>query len=249
MENLYAEVAPLPVAVADHLLQRFIRSHADVPDKESLFVSTVKAKRRAAFAVMDPYVRVGELTRAWVMESLAVYGHSISQRTFTYWQQRNLIEMSQFGKIKPLSAQALLVAGMIDPRQRGFLPPDGVPAHDTWRCYIQRQPDACVEIWPTGRLDELPPSTLCWTPISGAYWDEAWHPVGEGNLGCIRFAGVKWVHGRIWYDVTIDDLRVWDAEIAALYTPFPGDSLAQIQIYCYPLFHRLAHARLSERRL
>lgn len=240
----YAEVAPLPASVADHLFSRFQARD------EQAFVSVVHEKRRDTFEVLDAYVRAGALTRALVLDRLGLYGKTVAQTTFTNWQQRGLIEMERSGKPNPISAQALLISAMIDPGQRSFLPPGDAPAGDTWHCYIQRYQNAEIETCPVGQLDALPPSTLCWTRMRSASWVPGWHLIGEseGTLGCIRFAGARMVHGRTWYDVTLDDIRLWDAAVADLFVSLPGDTLAQIQVLCYPLFHRLAHGRLSERR-
>lgn len=245
----YAALAPLPCALADHLFRQF--------QDESLFIAAVQESRRDIFDVLDPYVRAGALTRALVIDRLGLYGKAVAQSTFTHWQRQGIIKMERSGKLRPLSAQAILIAAMIDPGQRnwrlsqaGFLPPDGVPEGDTWCCYIQRNPDADVEVWPVGRLDELPPASLCWTPLRSACWEQHWHLIGAGGgfLGCIRFAGAHRVRGQTWYDITIEDIRMWDAQVADLYVPCPGDDLEQVQVLCYPLFHRLAIQRLGTRR-
>lgn len=245
---IYPEVAPLSPTVADHLFRRF-RSRISGPDAETQFIAAVREKRRDTFIVLDPFVRAGALTVAWVKESLAQYGHQISKAGFEYWKDRGLVEMERHGKVEPLSAQALLIAGMIDPGQRNFLPPGDVPIEDTWCCYVQHAPDAKREVWPVGRIAELPAAAICWTPMRGACWKPGWHPIGEreGFLGCIRFAGGKMVGGRLWYTVTLDDIRQWDGAVADLYVPLPGDDLAQVQALCYPLFHRLALTRLARK--
>lgn len=247
--KIYAETAPLPATLTDHLFRRFAQARTGVSDaeKETLFVSLVVEKRRETFTVMDPYVRSRNLTRAWLMDKLTTYGHPVTYRTLMNWQQANLVEMEGSSEIKPLSAQALLVAGMIDTRQRGFLPPDGVPVGETWHCYIQRSPDSEIESCPVGRLNELPPATLCWSANASAYWQEGWRLIGEseGFIGCMRFAGTRMERGLIWYSVSIDDIRQWDADVAALYTPQQGNTLIPIQNLCRPLFDRLAQSRLK----
>lgn len=249
--KIYAETAPLPAVIVDHLFCR-LKTSPDISDaeREAHFVALVDEKRSATFTVLDPYVRSNELSRNWIIETLAIYGHPIIQRTFTHWQHKNLIEMERSGKMKPLSAQALLIAAMIDPGQRAFLPPAGVPTGDSWHCYIQRKPGAEIESWPVNRLNELPPATLCWTPSASAYWQEGWRLIGEmeGYLGCMRFAGTRMDRGLIWYDVSIDDIRCWDAAVAGLYAPMPGNTLIPIQNLCRPLFDRLAAERLGNRK-
>lgn len=245
-----ADIAPLPPSVADHLFRRFARARKNPADAEALFLETVREKRRDTFDVLDPFVRAGALTRAIIFDKLRVYGHEISKNTLTNWQQSGLVEMERHGEIKPLSAQSLLIAAMIDPGQRGFLPPSGVLPGESWHCYIQRGPYAPIETWPVGHLKELSPTTLCWTPCASAYWeDPGWYPIGvaEGFLGCIRFAGMKMIRRYPWYEVDIETIRAWDTKIADLYEPFEGDTQASLQILCYPLFHKLAKTRLGRK--
>lgn len=250
--HFYAKVAPFPTAMADHALVRFARARKNHPADQGalveMFLAEVRGKRRAAFNVLDPYVRVGELSRAWMQETLSQYGKPVPDSTFTAWQQKNIIEMERAGKIKPLSAQALLITRMIDRGERRFLPLGGVPVSDSWWCFVQRTPYQETEAWPVNKLHELPPASLCWTPTASAYWEPGWHPIGEdeGYLGCIRFAGIKHIRGYVWYDVGIDDLRRWDPDVAAIYAPFKGNTHAPIQVLCYSIFHRLATKRLAE---
>lgn len=247
---MYAKVAPLKRAVADHLFRRFTRDHAGEPDIEARFISKVQEKRRAAFTPLDIFVRAGdEITRDWLWRELALYDHKIAPATFTNWKDRGIIEMERTGKIKPLSAQALLIAAMIDPGSR-FLPDGDIPPEETWYCRIQRQPGAASEVWPVGRLNELPASSVCWTPMYSACWERGWCLIGDepNFLGCVRFAGIRMERGQVWYDVTERDIDLWDAQVAALYDPIPGNELAPVQNLCRPLFDRLAPSRLGERK-
>lgn len=249
-DTIYAEVAPLPPAIVDHLLRRYIQARPNAADATALFIDAVREKRRDIFDVLDDFVRADALTRKAVREKLKKYDHYVADSTFTYWQQWGLIEKDGHGKIKPLSAQSILIAGMIDQGQREFLPSDGVPDGDTWRCYIQRHPQAEIEAYPAGKLDELPSSALCWTPMRSACWDLGWHLLGdgEGYTGCMRFAGIEETdRGQIWYNVTVDDIRRWNKRVADLYAPSPGNTLAPVQNLCRPLFDRLAVSRLGKR--
>lgn len=190
---------------------------------------------------------VGPRSSGPLGDSREHYTHDMSEGAFTDWVNRGLIEMDSYAKPKPLSAQSIILASMIDPRQRGFLPKVVTPG-DTWQCYIQRHPDAEVEAWPVGQINELPASALCWTPMRAAYWEPEWRLIGDTDhfLGCMRFAGVTKDRGQIVYDVSIEDIQRWDAHVAALYLPLPDNTLAPIQHLCLVLFDRLVHSRLGE---
>lgn len=257
--ELAAEVAPLPISLAEYLLLRYVRFHKFPIDRLALqtrLLSDIRAKRRAAFGVLDFYVRAGELTRGWFMGTLAEYGKKPGQTSFTRWQRLGLIEMERTGHPKPLSALAVLIMRMIDKEaknpksrpDRAFLPSGGILPGESWQCYIQHSPSAPVEIWPANKIHLLPPATLCWTPDASPYWEEGWSLIGEddGYVGCMRFAGIERVKGYSWYNVDIEDIRRWDAAVADLYAPFRGNTRAPLQNLCRTAFDRLAVSRLAE---
>jgi hypothetical protein len=210
-------------------------------------LSEIREKERDAFTVLDSYVRSGELTRKWMLETMAQYGKPISQATFTRWQRLGLVEMERGNRLKPLSAQALLMMRMIDPGERGFLPAAGLASGDSWWCYIQERPETEVIVWPVARLGELPPATLCWTPTASAVWEPGWYLLGaqEETPGCMRFAGLQrcLVRGQVWYDIHLEELARWDAAVAALSVTPPWGSETQVQALIFPAFHRLAASR------
>ena len=80
-EALYAEVAPLPVPMAQHLYSTFLKSLDPSLDDPSFFLETFQEKRRSVYAYMDSFVRNrdGQLphhlryTTQWLRENLGQY--------------------------------------------------------------------------------------------------------------------------------------------------------------------------------
>lgn len=260
----YADLAPLPKALADHLWQRFARGKSGTQEEiRALFVSAVREKRHAAFSVLDSFVRTDSLTRTEVMDRLMVYGHVFPQPTYTFWRKRAL----DSGMSEPLFLMGLFITAMLNPRkpddengsdkdklptprQYGFWP--NIPDDDTWYCYVQRSPQSALEDWPSNRLAELPAHAVCWTEAASPYWekDDGWSLIGDSPnfLGCMRFAGVRRnERGDLWYNIDKGDIARWDEEVADLAPSSERNTSTSIQDLCRPLFNRLAVTRLGTR--
>jgi hypothetical protein len=104
-EALYAEVAPLPVPMAQHLYSTFLKSLAHPLEDPSCFLETFQEKRRSVYAYMDSFVRSrdGQLphhlryTTQWVRENLGQYApdkQPVPPKTFNHWVKHGFIRKS-----------------------------------------------------------------------------------------------------------------------------------------------------------
>lgn len=253
---LYADVAPLPRTLADHLLSRFMQGKDGTQEEiESLFISGVRRSRYIAFSGLDSFVRSNTLARnrKEMLGRLRDYGHDVPEPTYTVWRRTAL----QSGMPESLFLMCLFITAMMTParekddtRQYAFFPVGGIPSSDTWYCYVQRDPCVDIEDHPVNQLSKLPASAVCWTLASSPYWEEEWSLIGDAPtfLGCMRFAGIKRnERGELCYDVNEHDIKRWSEKVGSLYVPTEGNAQAQVQDLCRPLFNHLAVTKLKRR--
>ena len=260
-KTLYAEVAPMNIPMANHLLLRlWRRTHAPVPELLTLLLTEIQEKRQNAFYHMDSYVRNRDkpvapelrFSTAWMRQVLAVYtpGRTVPASTFTEWSTKRAIRFERKGRPFPDSAAALYIARMIDTGERNFLPEAIAEDEPLWWCYAQLRPQEPIFCHPVTRLDELPPATLLWTGWHGAAWEARWHFVGDEahglGLGAVAFAGIQQVRGHRTWHITLDDLARWDDQVTSLYVNYENNT-SQIQALATVALERLARTRLGNR--
>lgn len=233
-ETLYAEVAPLPIPMAQHLYQYWINKlstdHSDVDP--SNFLLEIQEKRQFVYTYMDSFVRNREHDQSprrlrystqWLRETLGQYTPNkkpIPSKTFDHWVANNLIRNTRKGQPTPDSGAALCIVRMIIEGTKlmpGSMPADTPP----WVCYAQDSIDGQRYRVPITEIKLLSPATLLWTPWPGAAWDSHWrlisNPLMGEYFGAIRFAKAVTIHGETYYNVSKDDIVSWIPEFAALF--------------------------------
>ena len=257
--HYYPAVAPLPVPMAEYLLNRLMRAKKLNPSAAlPLLVQEIEEKSRIAFFAMDIYVRNQhkpseyKLTSSWVRETIGIY-HPIPPATFTEWTKKRAIRRARWGRPTANSTAAVYTTLMIMEGEKDIFP-ESIPADEPeWYCYVQRTPRSPIEVMAKEHFLQLGKSghasALGWTHWIGANW-EGWHFVGEreGELGAITFAGIGAYRDHLWYDVTLDDLLRWVPDAQALAQPFAGNSLVQVQSLTRPILDELAKTRFIARR-
>ena len=250
-ESLFAEVAPLPVGMADHLLLRLERkTHASGSTLLDLLLKEIQEKRETAFFYMDPFVQAKTLSTAWLLETLSLHSPSrkrVPRPTLSYWaSRRHLLRFEGQGKPEPSSAAALFIARMIDDGERNFLPEMIAEDESHWWCTAQVSPrDLPIQVAVT-QMNELPPTSLVWTPWSGAVWYPNWVKIRDahGNdRGAIRWAGgrISGNHRSIW-DVSLESIVEWDTTLAPLAYPMTSEV---VQLLATLALHHLGVSRTS----
>lgn len=228
----YPLFAPLPVPFVRHLLRGPSKAHP-AAEHEPLswqeLEQRVSAARHAASTIMAPFVQGDQLTTAWLLQTLTANTPGkirVQTQTLALWHERKLLRYAERARPAPDNAAALLIARMVDPRERNWLPTTMAEEEPMWWCWRQDQPDAPITVCPVPLPPEIPASTLLWTPWRGAGWRRGpWLTIG--SLGAIRWGGAKEiVRGNEWmWDLRLRDLREWDPEIGAL--PFPAGHAAR----------------------
>lgn len=216
-QSLYHLFAPLPVPMSEHLLLRLARRNpGSIVKLWDILIAEMEEKRREAYFYMNSYVELDalehkHLSTSWLLEALSIYAPErkrLPASTLSYWARRGILRYVSEGKPDPSSAAALLIARMIDPGERNFLPAKiEVEKEPLWWCRaetIDHRGFPCPVPLPTN----LEASTLLWTNWPGAAWDPLWMRIGD-DLGAIRWAGATVQKGDIQWTITLDELEVW----------------------------------------
>ena len=225
-KSLYAEIAPLPPAMADHLLLRLERKiHFSEDTLIEMLIKEVREKRETAFFYMNPFITSGVFTTARLLDTLSIYSPThkpLPRPTLSFWSRRGLVRFEAQGRPEPQSAAALLIARLIDDGERNFLPDTIIEEEGSWWCTAQTSPHALPHTLPVSRLDELPPASLLWTPWSGAAWSTDWvmiHDVHSNDRGAIRWSSIRKSRGEQEWNITLEALLHWDATLATVASP------------------------------
>jgi len=178
---------------------------------------------------MHPFVANDHLTTSWLLKALTTHTPGktpVQSSTLNLWHERGLFSYTERGYPEPDSAAAMLIARMVDRRERNWLPTIMTQREPRWWCWRQDRPDAPVVACPIPLPDDLPPSALLWTPWLGACWHIPWLQIGL--LGAARFAGTQGpMSGEEWrWNLSLEDFHRWDPEMAAFALP-PDASIAQ----------------------
>ncbi len=228
------EVAPLSESMARHLLSHQSKQHkppmvlAATLEQEleeakqryqtewSALHDKVRIYRPKVYTLLSPLIQPsgGQLSTDWILHALKEYTHrSVTPQTLSRWREHGLLRYHQKDQPDADSTAALLISGMIDDRARGWLPPAQAEDEPLWWCWRQDSPRASA-IPCQFPLPDLPPSTLLWTPWTGAAWNVTW--LNVGTFGAIRWAGTMRVGEKLLWQVTCRDLEQWVPEVISL---------------------------------
>lgn len=240
----YPLFAPLPLPMILHLGRGPSRTHpsaSDLPFSWRVIEQHIRSSRMSAYVVMHPFVANGQLTTSWLLKTLTINTPGktpVQSSTLNLWHERGLFTYLERGQPEQDSAAAMLIARMVDPRERNWLPVIITKQEPRWWCWRQDHPDAPIVACPVPLPDDLPASALLWTPWPGASWRKPWVQVGA--LGAVRFAGTSGLlSGDEWgWNLDAEDLRRWDPQTAMLL--LSGGSSARRE----PFFARDIHQDL-----
>ncbi|MGH2496580.1 MAG: hypothetical protein ACRDIV_17920 [Ktedonobacteraceae bacterium] len=222
----YPLFAPLPVPMVLHLLRGPSKPHPAAEQQPltwRLLEQRVRATRQTAFVYMDPFVQGEHISSSWLMQALRANAPEkipVGTQALSLWHERKLLRYSERGRPAPDNAAALLIARMVDKRERNWLPTNMREDEPSWWCWRQDGLDAPITACPVPLPPDLPATALLWTPWQGASWQRRpWLRVG--SLGAIRWArATEVVRGSQWiWDLSLSDLEQWDPAVAALALP------------------------------
>jgi hypothetical protein len=257
-EYAYAEVAPLPIPLAEHLYTYLIRN-AISPLEQVLerMLSDIAEKRRYFCIYMDSFVKnqdkalpyTHKFNSRWLASAYAQFApdkKKLDPRTFADWIKRGYMRMDSKGQPAYESAVALLLLRALIQDQYLLLP-GRIDESETWYCYAQRSPEAPIETIRISERASLPSFTLIWTHYPGIYWrDYGWKLVGDFE-GAITWAGVTAIDefgGNALYDLTIDDIMRWIPAYQAVFRPIKGRTSSQVQALAQLALVDLTNGRL-----
>ena len=225
---LLPAVAPLSEALAFHLAKPFVRElpqecrHVGRPSREEgglagrkerllqlalkMVTPQILDEQKYVYELLAPVLEAGELTRRWFRNELEKY---LPEKGVAYlerlreWHRENLLLYTEQGEPEPNSTAALLIMRRLDRRrQRGWLPPHGLPVPQSFVCWRQDAPElppipyelplVLIESTPGSSIYKLRPEQgsrpyILTTPWKLVSWnDDAWLLYDEG---AIRWVG------------------------------------------------------------
>lgn len=237
-ETLFSppDFAPLPLPFVQHLLaEKHLSSETLKRDVVSLRLSIALllspfAQRQVRLEQeggklretgMPEETQHGVVTTSLLQRLLTANAPSrrpVPLQTISDWHKRGLLRYRQWGNPDFDNAAALLIMRLLQTKIRGWLPPEMAADEPFWWCWRQDAPDAPVVACPVPLPAYLPPSSLLWTPWSGAAWDRSW--VGIGEYGALRWASLPGEE-QLEQGFSLEMLARWDIRSASLYEPFP----------------------------
>ncbi len=216
-----SDVAPLTEPLAWHLATARMKAlprPAGRPSREAGDANTREARlilaalrqmipeivseQQQVFALMDPIVSAGKLTRKWLLDQLSKYvpdNQLVYPDRLREWHRDNLLLYTEQGQLEPQSTAAILVMRRLDHRQKGWLPRQ-LPTPRSFFCWrrdasnLEAVPYELPLVSIEGHPSVVKPSPatgpapyVLWTTWKGAAWrDDAWLVY---DTGAIRWVG------------------------------------------------------------
>jgi hypothetical protein len=224
LETPIPQLAPLPVPVMLHLAahqkrgpqKRFALTFSDELDRESRnfhaiwtrMEEAVREKRALAYTLLSEVIETDDYSTQWVQQTLADYHRAVTPPTISRWRDHGLLRYDEWNRPNADSVASLFIVSLIDSRERRRMPSTMPKSEPFWWCWRQDSPHSPTVPCPIPLPDDLPPSSLLWTPWAGAAWHPSWLNVGQ--RGAIRWAGTRVQFGKPLWNITEDDLRRWD---------------------------------------
>ena len=231
----------------------------------SLFEQRVSEKRQQTYDLMKSAVQVdvasGEqyISPNWLRETLSNLMPTtsrekirrkkdiITSQTLSMWSEKHILRHRAWGQFEAQTVAGVITARLLDEtRERSWLPSVVDANEPYWWCYSQAMPVNGVSCpivpCPIPLPENIPPSTLLWTPWAGASWDPGWLQIGY--LGAVRWAGTTFANGRIQWNMSEADLKKWDPEILSLDMGFLRHNKETLDAIAHLTLLRLAATRL-----
>jgi len=140
-----------------------------------------------------------------------------SEKTLSMWRTRGLLRSDERDKLNFHTAFAVMMMRLADHRrERGFLPP-GQYDQEAYM-YVWRQDTPQSPVIPCGLplADDVPNHAFLFTPWKalGEWGTSRWLPFS--HMGSVRWKGVREDMGTILWDMSEQDIALWDPSIAPL---------------------------------
>jgi hypothetical protein len=185
-EDLPRERVPRGTDMLAWQMQRFLHV-------QDLFLPDVIHARQRVFALLDPVVRAGQLTRRWLVDTLYPPPLTPYPDRLREWHEEHFLLFAQDGAPEPQTVAAILLQRELDARRRKL--PHPRPQPRSYCCFRYDTPGGgpVSSELPLVPVDASHPSVLkptpaagpspyvLYTPWKGASWDDpGWIVFDEG---------------------------------------------------------------------
>lgn len=219
-------------AVPPLLLNDFERETGYTQAEWNQLLQEVFIARQTVYAQMAPLIPGNALSTPWLLRSLKAatprknsedssadeerneIPEEISQSTLDEWKDRGLISYKGRNRPDTHEAAALLIARLVDKRIRNWLPTSMTPVERQAWCWQQDTPESMPVSCPLPLPADLPHATLFTSIWEGQAWDSCWRQIS--GIGAARWFGVREKNGQELWNLTLEDIQLWDPQSATL---------------------------------
>ena len=259
----HQDVTPLHITTAISIQEQLEQTSRHLQGIWAMLEQRVHEKRQRTYSLMTPAVHIDFATGeqyvlpSWLRETLSSLmpvsqknpkKELITPQALSVWNDKNVLRHRAWGQLEAQSTATVITARQLDETRARFWLPSVVDANEPyWWCYSQAVPingiPAPIVPCPVPLPQNISPSTLLWTPWSGASWDPRWLQLGY--LGAIRWAGASIDgQGRIQWGMSESDLKKWDPEVVSLDMGFLKHTKEMLNGVAHFALLRLASTRL-----
>lgn len=251
-------LAPLPVPVVEHLAafqMKSVRPHVALTLDDELeratrnfhatwseLERTVREKRARAYDLLSE-VAQGELSTSKLQEVLRSFNYPVTKSALSRWRDSGLLRYDERNMPNADSVAAIIIARMIDTRDKVWRPPEMSDAEPYWYCWRQDTPNSPAVPCPIPLPQDLPRAAFLWTPWEGAAWSEGW--INKRGMGAVRWSSTQVLRGKLLWNISQEELRRWDPGVFTLTGEVEETAPEVLHTLANLALLRLAQAKLS----
>lgn len=214
--------------------------------------------RKEAYTLTTDALKRGEYSTRWMIAELSKRypqrSKPLSHETISRWREIGLLPYQKEDFPDPDRAIAMLILRSLTLRKANAWTPKhpkngGFWKEALWTCWKQETPTSAILPCAVPLPLDMPRHTLLWTGYLGAdLKSPLWLRIGD--LGCCRWGQVKEYHNTLVWDITEEDLRLWNIPLEPYSKELANDKPLTLHMLANLALLRLATTRLeSEQRV
>lgn len=180
-------------------------------------IERVYALLPQVYTVLLPAIRENRVTSEWFAETMTAFTPNkqvpLTAQALSRWRNKGLLHYDQKDRPNIDNVAALLTLRLLDTQGKKYWHPSKIEDEEAlWYCFRQDTPTSPIIPCPARPLPtNIPKNALLYTNYQLARFQPEW--LAFGNYGCIRWAGTTIEDGRLLWNLNLDDMRVWEANI------------------------------------
>lgn len=198
-------------------------------------------------------LKSGEYSTRWIITELSKRypekSKPLSPETISRWREVGLLPYEKDDYPDPDRAIAMLILrSLTTPKANAWTPKrptnDGFWQEALWTCWRQDTLSSPMQPCAIPLPSDMPGHTILWTSYLGAdLKSPLWLRIGD--LGCCRWARTREYHNTQIWDITEEDLRLWNIETQHYSKELENDTPLTLHMLANLTLLRLATERLE----